>query len=131
MVSGNQFITFDCVQFEHHGTCSYTLVKNCGGDIENFEIKGEFHRLKGTSVLGSLLINFQRTVSVLVYTRMVQNKLDTPSIDDISSNNRTCRNHFHIFIKHWCCMVKTALKANGEYRHDSHVKVTARIIACL
>ncbi|XP_072040242.1 IgGFc-binding protein-like [Amphiura filiformis] len=58
------FNTFDCVKFEYHGKCSYTLVKNCGDGLENFEIIGEFHRLryhKKLSVIKRLFITCEGT----------------------------------------------------------------------
>ncbi|XP_072024326.1 uncharacterized protein [Amphiura filiformis] len=63
VASGDPHInTFDCVKFEYHGVCSYTLVKNCDDGLENFEIIGEFHRLAyhhRLSVIKKMLITCQ------------------------------------------------------------------------
>ena len=62
------FNTFDCVRFEYHGKCKYTLVKNCGHDLESFEIIGEFSRLsyRKQSVIMKLLINIGEDVRTSV-----------------------------------------------------------------
>ena len=61
------FNTFDCVKYEYHGKCNYTLVKNCDSSAElQFEIIGEFQRMKyhkDVSVIKSLLITCPDQVS--------------------------------------------------------------------
>ncbi|XP_072039405.1 zonadhesin-like [Amphiura filiformis] len=62
------FNTFDCVKFEYHGKCSYTLAKSCGNGSLDFEIIGEFHRLQyhpEMSVIRSLIITFSDKVIIL------------------------------------------------------------------
>ncbi|XP_072039800.1 zonadhesin-like [Amphiura filiformis] len=58
-VAGDPHIkTFDCVRYEYHGQCEYTLAKNCGNDLFDFEIIGEFNRLvyRKQSVIMKLVI---------------------------------------------------------------------------
>ena len=61
------FNSFDCVKFEYHGECSYTLVKNCGDELNDFDIIGEFHRRHSgkRSVIKKLLIISEQTVRLI------------------------------------------------------------------
>ena len=67
------FMTFDCVKYEYHGQCEYTLVKTCSGgnvagdgnDVIPFEVTGQMERLRYTpkvSVMRSVSIHIANTV---------------------------------------------------------------------
>ncbi len=70
VASGDPHInTFDCVQYEYHGKCDYTLVKSCADGVESFEITADFERMRyhnKLSVIKSLQIVSGGTVSTLL-----------------------------------------------------------------
>ena len=60
------FYTFDCVTYEYHGKCDYTLVKTCAETDLPFEVIGHLRRLEyhpKVSVLRALEIRVANSVS--------------------------------------------------------------------
>ena len=62
--------TFDCVHYEYHGKCSYTLIKPCGNTSIPLHIVGDFERLRyhpKMAVMKRVEIHVEDDVSLCVF----------------------------------------------------------------